>query len=201
MLAVARAGGADLRGYGIARDAIGRGWKLGIAVGLPLGAISAAGAFLPQTRRFFQGDVIVDAGAGEALYHALLRIPHGTAVSEELMFRTALEATLARHRSRRAAALIGAALFGLWHILPAIDRLHSNPGFADVHRGNVLRRAGVVASTVATTAIGGLGFSYLRERSGSILAPILVHAAVNAGAFSGGWVAHRIAQRRNESRS
>jgi membrane protease YdiL (CAAX protease family) len=153
----------------------------------------AGGAFLPQTRRFFQGDLIVQADAREAAYHSLLRIPQATAVSEELIFRTALEGTLARRYSRLWAALGGAKLFGLWHIIPALDRRTSNPGMNEGHP------AGVVAAAVATTAAGGLFLSFLRERSGSIVAPMLVHAAVNSGAYLGGWFAHKMNEERVEA--
>lgn len=89
------------------------------------------------------------------------------------------------------AALGGAKLFGLWHILPAIDRLPSNPGFAEAHKSGALGRIGVIAAAVGSTAFAGLAFSFLRERTGSILAPIVVHAAVNIGAFGGGWIAYQ----------
>ena len=107
------------------------------------------------------------------------------------MFRSALEGILARSRSPLQAALISAPLFGAWHVLPALDRLHSNPGLSSVHRGGIKRRAAVVAGTVVFTAAASLGLSWLRRRSGSVVAPILVHYGINAGGFAGGWIASR----------
>jgi len=38
-----------------------------------------------------------------------------------------------------------------------------------------------VTAAVATTTAGGVLFSWLRERSGSLTAPILLHVATNSG--------------------
>jgi membrane protease YdiL (CAAX protease family) len=139
----------------------------------------------------------VQADAAEAAYHALFRIPNATAVSEELIFRTAVEATFAAGHSRLWAALASAKLFGLWHILPTIDRLLPNPGITEAREGKGPNSIAVVAASVVTTAIGGLALSWLRERTKSIATPIVVHAALNVGAFAGGWVAHQIDQRQD----
>jgi membrane protease YdiL (CAAX protease family) len=41
------------------------------------------------------------------------------------------------------------------------------------------------ASVVAATAGAGAGFAWLRLRSGSVVAPMLVHATLNMTAFAG----------------
>jgi membrane protease YdiL (CAAX protease family) len=48
---------------------------------------------------------------------------------------------------------------------------------------SVAHKFGVVAGTVAATTAAGVGFSLLRLRSGSVLAPVIVHAAINSSAF------------------
>ena len=67
-------------------------------------------------------------------------------------------------------------VFGVWHIRPTLQALRANGLAGD--RGRAV--AGVTAGVAATTA-GGVLFSWLRERSGSLTAPILLHVATNSG--------------------
>ena len=73
-------------------------------------------------------------------------------------------------------------LFGIWHILPAHDAHTANrrPVTDDAVR---FASAPTVLATVAATTAAGCGLAWLRLRSGSVLAPTVVHAAVNIGAF------------------
>ncbi|MGW5076694.1 CPBP family intramembrane glutamic endopeptidase [Rhodococcus sp. NPDC004095] len=91
-----------------------------------------------------------------------VHIPFGTVLAEELAFRSVLYA-LARRASTRWAPVLGAVTFGLWHVAPARHAGDSVPG------------------TVALTATASLLFDLLRDRSGSVLAPAVLHLAVNAG--------------------
>jgi membrane protease YdiL (CAAX protease family) len=112
-------------------------------------------------------------------------------VPEELVFRGALLGLIARRRSGITAAIATSALFGLWHILPTLDRIGSNPGTRDA-QGDHLRIIAVVIAACTATTGAGLGFSWLRFRSRSVVAPILVHIAPNAAGFLGGWVVSRL---------
>src|SRR5664279_5609537 len=81
-----------------------------------------------------------------------------------------------------AAAVLGSsAVFGFWHIVPALATGPTNAAMADAvgegFGGTALRLAG----TVLITGLGGIVLCELRVRSGSLLAPILLHWAVNAG--------------------
>jgi uncharacterized protein len=191
LLLLARRAGASTSELGLGPQDAPRGIRAGLAAGLPIGAVAAVAAFAPWTARFFRDDRIVGASALEAAHELLIRIPLATAAAEELMFRGALEAILSRRRSRVSVALISSGLFGAWHILPAFNRSLANPGVRGVHGGGKARQAMVVVSVCAVTAFGGLALSWLRVRSGSVIAPILVHYAANAGGFFGGWLASR----------
>jgi membrane protease YdiL (CAAX protease family) len=162
-----------------------------LATGLPIALLVGLGAFFPRTRRFFRDERITQATPATAAYELFVRIPLATSVAEELIFRAALEGLLTRNRSPLQAALVSASLFGAWHVLPALNRLHSNPGMTAVHRGRVAHRATVVAGTAGATAAASLGLSWLRRRTGSVIAPILLHYSINAGGFAGGWIASR----------
>ena len=183
--------GAGIREQGLSLETVPRGTRAGLAAAVPIALLVGLGAFLPPTRRFFRDARVTRATPAKAAYEIFVRIPLATAASEELMFRSALEGILARNRSPFRAALISAALFGVWHVLAALDRLHSNPGLSAAHKGGIARRAAIVAGTVGVTAAASLGLSWLRRRTGSVVAPILVHYGINAGGFAGGWMASR----------
>lgn len=182
-------------------ESLQRGVKAGLAIGVPIGTVLTLAPFFPPTRGFFHDDRIAGALLPEASYHFLARIPIGTALCEELIFRIAVPRILQYHRSPLAAELIGAGLFGLWHVLPALDRLHSNPGTASVHRRSPAMQAVIVAANVGATAGAGFALSKLRRASGSIAAPILVHAAINGGGYLGGWLSSRLTQPSSDTRN
>jgi hypothetical protein len=168
-----------------------RGALIGTAAAAVLGAVTAAGLLIPAARRFYLDDRIVRAGVGQVVREVFVRIPLATALPEELVFRGALFGLIGRRRPPLTAAFANAALFGLWHILPAIDRIESNPGTRHT-RGDHLRVAAVVSVHVVVTTATGLGFSWLRFRSRSVLAPTLAHIAPNAAGFLGGWAVARL---------
>jgi membrane protease YdiL (CAAX protease family) len=78
------------------------------------------------------------------------------------------------------------AVFGIWHIRPTLAALRINQLVAN-------RRAelGGVAAAVAGTAAAGVLLSWLRDRSGSLAAPMLLHLAANCGGALAAWVASR----------
>ncbi|MBY8857619.1 CPBP family intramembrane metalloprotease [Nocardia sp. CA2R105] len=101
-----------------------------------------------------------------------VHIPIGTVYSEELIFRDTLDPLL-DDTFGTYGIWLGATAFGLWHIAPA-------------------RAAGDnVPATVSATTLAGLLLGGLRRHTGSVIAPALVHLAVNAG----GAIAPRIARR------
>lgn len=83
------------------------------------------------------------------------RIPVGTAVAEELFFRSVLHAL--------SGPTLSAATFGLWHARGA--HAAGEP----------------VPAVVATTTAAGVLFYVLRERTGSVVVPTVLHASINLG--------------------
>jgi membrane protease YdiL (CAAX protease family) len=171
LLGAARAGGLSWDELGLERRSAGRGLRCGAAAAtLPAAAIAAATAWrsahLPSTRVPSAGmsgaQVAGGRMSGRALAEwTLFAIPVGTVLCEELAFRAVLDGLLARTGDQRAA-LLGAAVFGLWHVRPA--RGSGDP----------------VLLTVMFTTGAGLLFTWLRRASGSVLAPAVLHYAVNA---------------------
>jgi membrane protease YdiL (CAAX protease family) len=183
-VAAVHALGADWRDLGLARDRMKAGLKLGGLTLIPIAAAVAVGLALPWTREFFRDRTIVNASTAQAAYTLLLRIPFGTAMAEELIFRGALLGLyLQRHRPW-VAALFSSLVFGVWHVLPTLNSLGTNPG-ASAAQNNPLLQAGAVALVVLATGVAGMFFSWLRLRSGSILAPWLTHTGFNAIGYLG----------------
>ena len=190
-LAAARRAGVSAAELGLDRQRAGRGLRVGLAAAAPVVAVVAIGAALPATRRFLVDDRrATTGGAGYALYHTLVRIPLGTAVAEEALFRGALLGLLGQRHPRARAVAVSSALFGCWHVLPTLDTLALNPLGATV--GDRAGTGGAVLASVAVTALGGLGFSWLRFRGDSVVAPVVVHAALNSSAFAAARLVSRL---------
>jgi len=193
-VAAARRSRVPLADLGMRRDRAGRGLRVGLAASVPVVAVVAAGAALPATRRWFLDERATAEGTGQALYHTLVRIPLGTAVAEEAIFRGALLGLLLQRGSRARAVAVSSVLFGCWHVLPTLDTLTLNPVGAVVG-DDPARTGGAVLAAVAATTAAGLGFSWLRLRGDSVLAPMVAHAAVNGSAFVAARLVGRSARR------
>jgi len=122
-----------------------------------------------------------DVSAGSMLLRAVLVIPLGTVLVEELAFRGTLHALLDRVGGPRWTWVVGAVLFGLWHVFPAW-----RGGAVDTDLAEVGRVATTTGTLVATT-LAGLVFVWLRVRSDSLVAPVLAHLATNSVTFALAW--------------
>ncbi len=171
-----------MNGLGWAELGLGREhWKSGAAYAV--GAVAlvvtviAVGALLPLTRPMFMNHHY--ATISGALLASMIIIPLQTVIPEELAFRGVLHGALNRAWGFRGVALTGSLLFGLWHVATSLGLTSSNVGFTRLFGGGVVGMlAGVVMAVVATAAAGFV-FSWLRRRSGSLLAPIALHWSLN----------------------
>jgi membrane protease YdiL (CAAX protease family) len=168
--------GASWDELGLSRSQRARGVRHGLLAAAPVVAGAGVVAALPGTRHHFDHPRV--AAAPRPIFEVMVRIPIGTALCEELLFRSALLTFFARAHREPTATAAASALFGLWHVLPTIDGLDAAPVPA---RGRA--RAGAVARAVAVTTIAGVAFTWARRRSGSVLAPVIVHAAINTAGF------------------
>jgi membrane protease YdiL (CAAX protease family) len=169
-------------GLGWAELGLGREhWKSGAAYAVgaiaSVMAVIAVGALLPLTRPMFMNQHY--ATISGALMASMIIIPLQTVIPEELAFRGVLHGALNRAWGFRGVALAGSLLFGLWHIATSLGLTSGNVGFTRIFGGGVVGTlAGVVVAVVATAAAGFV-FSWLRRRSGSLLAPIALHWSLN----------------------
>ena len=136
----------------------------------------AAGLAVPSLRPLLRDARVADLDDRAVAYRALLRIPVGTVLWEEVAFRGVLHAALGRVLPPRTATAAEVALFGIWHLHPTGAAILANaPGGTAAGR-----RMGVLIGCTGTAAAGML-FSWLRLRSGSLLAPALLHLTTNSG--------------------
>jgi uncharacterized protein len=174
----ARSAGLGNAELGLARDRVGAGLRWGGGAAVVTAAVIGAGivfaellpgvaALLADERAQLQGAALTTA--------VLVRIPFGTALFEEFVFRGVLLAVFLRGTTPAIAAIGSSAVFGLWHIAPTAVSLELNGIAAGSPEGMATIAAGVAVTTAA-----GFVFTWLRWRSGSLLAPVLAHWATNA---------------------
>ncbi len=141
--------------------------KRGLIIGstastVPLTGLAVAAA-IPAARSALGQRSSERNSAAQFAEWVLVHIPVGTVYSEELIFRGTLNPLLENSFGARGGVGIGAVVFGMWHIHPARSTGES------------------VSGTVVATALAGLLFGWLGNRSGSIAAPALVHLSANVG--------------------
>ncbi|OBF35825.1 abortive infection protein [Mycobacterium sp. ACS1612] len=182
------------RGLGWAELGLSREhWKAGAgyavaAVAVVLTVI-AIGMLLPWTRPMFLNDNY--ATVSGAVIASMLIIPLQTVIPEELAFRGVLHGALNRAWGFRGVAAAGSLLFGLWHIATSLGLTSSNVGFTRLFGGGLLGTVAGVVLAVAATAVAGFVFTWLRKRSGSLIAPIALHWSLNGlGALAAALVWH-----------
>ncbi len=176
-LAAARASGLTPADLGLRRDRLRSGLWLGSAAGAPVVAAFGLAALTPVTRPVLGDQRVAGLDGRQLAYHVLLRIPLGTIAWEETAFRGVLLAALRRVLTEPAATAVASATFGIWHIRPTAEALTAN-GLA-ASRGT---RIIAVTAVAAGTAAAGALLSLLRDRSGSLAAPVTVHLAANCTA-------------------
>jgi len=181
-------------GLGWAELGLGRDhWKSGAVYAL--GAIAlvvtviAVGVLLPATRPMFMNNRY--ATISGALVASMIIIPLQTVIPEELAFRGVLHGALNRAWGFRGVAVAGSLLFGLWHIATSLGLTSSNVGFTRLFGGGIAGMLAGVTMAVIATAAAGFVFSWLRRRSGSLIAPIALHWSLNGlGALAAAFVWH-----------
>jgi uncharacterized protein len=192
--AVGLVGWLRINGLGWAELGLGRDhWKSGAAYALAAVALVLAvvtvGALLPLTRPMFMNNHY--ATISGALVASMIVIPLQTVIPEELAFRGVLHGALNRAWGFRGAALAGSLLFGPWHVATSLGLTSSNVGFTRVFGGGLAGMLAGVMLAVVATAAAGFVFSWLRRRSGSLLAPIALHWSLNGlGALAAAMVWH-----------
>lgn len=180
-IAIARRAGANATDLGYRRDRIRQGLAVG---GIVMGVIGVGiliGVALPFSRDIFRDDRVIESSTGAVLFDVLIRIPIATAFYEETLFRGVLFGMFARRWAPLWAGLASSLLFGLWHILPTIDTLLTNPAGESIDSAPEIAVA--LAGTVVGLTLTGFAFLWLRLRANSTVAPAMAHIATNSFAL------------------
>ncbi|MBO3747068.1 CPBP family intramembrane metalloprotease [Streptosporangiaceae bacterium NEAU-GS5] len=175
-----------------------RGAVIGGALAAAVLAGYAGGVALPHTRPLLHDERALSLSRVRLAEEALVQVPLGTVLLEEVAFRGVLPALLARSLGPRTAVATSAAMFGLWHVLPAFDMARANPALSGA--GGRTGSTRLVVGTVAGTAAAGLLFHELRRRGG-LLAPALLHVATNSLGFVAARAARRLTRRQERRNS
>jgi membrane protease YdiL (CAAX protease family) len=180
LLLVGRLAGLSWQELGLGWQTMLRGVQGAVLAVAAVAIVYAVAVAIPVTRGAFR-DTRYRIGRRAALYTALVAIPLGTVLFEEVAFRGVLWGLLVRDFGAPLATAVSAGLFGVWHVLPAtgLARTHTSvkgPTAAAADR----RRVGVtVLATIVFTTLAGIVFAELRRRSGSLITPIGLHWATN----------------------
>jgi membrane protease YdiL (CAAX protease family) len=186
LLLIARRAGLDWSDLGLARRNLGDGVRVGVIAAGAVILVLVTAAAIPDTRNVLADGRFVGMDLPRALYEMLVRIPLAVALAEEIAFRGVLLGFLMTRTTAVRAVVISSALFGLWHVFPAIAALESS-SVVEISSTGV--QVGLVAVQVLVTGLAGGVFSWLRLRGGHVASSILVHAPLNSVSFGIGWLA------------
>ena len=194
LIALARGCGCSWDDLGLEPTKAASGWRAGV-VGAAMAAIAGAAlAKGPRSRRYLLDQRAAGQRGGEQLYRTLIRYPLGTALFEEVAFRGVIYGIWRRTGATRPrSSLATAVTFGIWHLIPARRALAGNPLSDRLGSGG--SKLAVVGAGALLTSLSSLGFSWLRERSESLVAPVMVHAAINGAGYLAGVAAWRRPER------
>jgi CAAX protease family protein len=185
LLRLARSAGLERAALGLDPRHVRRAGAVGLAGAATVALGFGVALAVPSLRQAFDDRRIEAAAARDILRIALVRIPVGTVLLEEVAFRSVLPALLGGDdRWRRGPVLGASAMFGLWHVLPSME-LHRNAAVR-VMFGNA---GGVVVPVVSVLAAGAAGvvLSWYRHTGRGLLAPVLLHGAANSGGAILSW--------------
>jgi membrane protease YdiL (CAAX protease family) len=185
LIMVARWSGLGPNTIGLDRRYVQRAAIVGL-LGLGLVALVFGTALaIPALRAVFYDGRMGAPGLRELLWLALVRIPLGTVLLEEVAFRGVLPALFGGGEHWRWRAVLGAAtLFGLWHALPSLA-LRQN-AMVQVTLGD-LPLSAVSALAMLAAAAAGVVLHWWKHTGRGLLTPALVHFGTNSGGLFIAW--------------
>jgi membrane protease YdiL (CAAX protease family) len=158
------------------------------AAALLAGVIALAmlvGTQLPGITTAYQDQRVADLGADEVAFAALVRVPVGTALLEEVAFRGILLAMLMRRVGTAWGVAGSSVAFGAWHLLPALHLAEGNAAIGAALGTQSLAVAGVA---MVAAGLAGAFLSLLRIRYDHLIAPLAVHVTTNSVGYLLAWL-------------
>lgn len=184
LVLLARADGLDRRDLGLGQ-VTGRVARAALLLAAGTAVVLLVGTRIPGIDTAYLDDRVVGMGAGEVAVAALVRVPVGTALLEELAFRGVLLAMLSR-RYGMARGVAGSCIaFGAWHLLPSLGITSGNAALGSALGSSALASAAV--GVVAAGLVGAL-FCLLRIRLDHLVVPWAVHTTANSLGYLLAWL-------------
>jgi membrane protease YdiL (CAAX protease family) len=174
VLVAARRAELSWEELGLGRPDAWRGVVIGLAAATIVLVVIGLGLLVPVLEAFFEDDGVAADSDVDHWFVPLVRIPLGTVVFEEILFRSVFFAFVVRIRNVRSGIIVTSVLFGLWHIVPAWESSSVS----------AVGTVGAIVGTVAITTVAGILFGLLRVWSRSVVAPVLAHWATNSLAYA-----------------
>jgi membrane protease YdiL (CAAX protease family) len=112
------------------------------------------------------------------LWRSIFRIPLGTALFEEMLFRGFAYGFIGKWLSGLKTVLLTSLLFASWHVVPAFKTVRFNFGVGEFLLGSALWAVFLIGSFIA-----GLIFAWIRYQGKHIAGCILAHAFINSFAL------------------
>lgn len=184
--------GASWSDLGLAPSRWLSGLLVGLLISVPILLIIIGVASIPVFRGLFTHEPARHSSSRMTLFELTVRIPFGTALSEEVLFRSVLLGLLLSVYSNDVAVPVSAILFGLWHVMPTLENLRRNDSFNEFIKEQRHRRIASFLLTIFITILAGVGFGCLRLWTGSVVTPWIVHTCINSVAVLSGFVVLKI---------
>jgi len=175
-LVLARRRGLTWPELGFDRSHVWRGLVIGLIAVALIGAVVLLAGFVPFFDDIFEAADSSDVDSDsipQRFFTSLIRIPIGTALAEEVFFRSVALTALIARLGMRWGVFASSVAFGLWHIAPAVEGAS----------GGVWSVVGSTVGVVLFTTLAGLIFAGLRFWGRHVVAPILTHSATNTFAY------------------
>jgi len=168
----------DLGLHGFRRPAL-----VGLAGAGLVAAVFGIALAVPALRTVYQDGRVGDPDLAQLLWLTCGRILFGTVLIEEVAFRGVLPALFGAgdDRWRWGPITAAAALFGLWHALPALA-IGRNAAVHAVFGSTPVVVLQVLA--MAAAGVAGLFMHWWRHVGRGVLASALVHFTTNAGGLT-----------------
>lgn len=189
--------GLDFTKMGVSLTQILPGIFVAIAASIIITVSTLLISAIPPLRRFFIGENLASASGKLIAFETAIRIPLGTALIEEVLFRGVLLGLMLNYHGTLFALILSSLVFGLWHIFPTINQLEQNDAAAALFGKKRAHQAGSIAVIVVVTFLAGLLFGWLRIISNSILAPWIVHWSINASGVLGITIAKKLEKQKD----
>ncbi len=154
----------------------------------------ALGIAVPRMHPLFADERVQRFSGPQLAAKSLIEIPLGTVLLEEIVFRSLLLGLLTSNWGTVVGVLGSSLLFGFWHVLPALE-MHDSHALTRGRPG-ILPKITTVGATVLGTGAAGVGFAMLVVLSGSVLAPMGLHWALNGSGSIAAWLVGRGIPRR-----